>query len=110
VGYKTDTNGKIVVSKLNTDVLEEIASITDGEFLHIQGNRTELSAVKDYLNTIEKRDFEDRVFTDYADQFQYFIAIALLLLFFEFLISERKSGWFKRWSLFGETPAANVDN
>jgi len=110
VGYKTESSGKIVVSKLNPTVLKEIASTTDGEFLHIQGNRTELSAVKDYLDTIEKRDFEDRVFTDYADQFQYFIAMALLLLLLEFFISERKSGWFKRWSLFGETTPVNIDN
>lgn len=102
VGYKRDKNGNMVVSKLDPATLKEVAQISGGEYVHIQGARNEVSEVIDILSNIEKRDFEDRVFTDYADQFQYFIGIALLLILIEFFTSERKSGWFRKWSFFGQ--------
>ncbi len=101
-GHKRDNRGEVVVSKLNQDMLRELAASGKGQYFHIKGARNEIAEVLDQLENIEKKDFEDRVFTDYADQFQYFMAIALLLLLAEFFISERKSGWFRNWSLFGE--------
>ncbi len=100
VGYKQDRNGQLVVSKLNEEVLKEIADKTGGKYFLIKGARNEIASVIDELNNIEKRDFEDYVFTDYADQFQYFIGFAVLLMILGFFTSERKSGWFSRWSLF----------
>lgn len=103
VGYKQDRNGQLVVSKLNEEVLKEIADKTGGKYFLIKGARNEIASVIDELSNIEKRDFEDYVFTDYADQFQYFIGFAVLLMILGFFTSERKSGWFSRWSLFGNT-------
>lgn len=102
-GYKRDKNGQMVISKLDTRTLQEVAEIANGKFIRIRGAKSELGEVLDELSNIEKRDFEDRVFTDYADQFQYFIALALLFLGIEFFLSERKSGWFNNWNLFGQT-------
>lgn len=99
-GHKQDKQGNMVVSKLDEAMLKEIAEKTRGEYVRIKGASSEVADVLALLDNIEKKDFEDRVFTDYADQFQYFIAIALLLLTTEFFISERKSGWFRGWSLF----------
>ena len=79
-GYKQDRNGNVVVSKLDATTLQEVADIGNGHFFHIRGAKGELKEVLDVLNKIEKRDFEDRVFTDYADQFQYFIGLALLFV------------------------------
>ncbi|MEZ4886168.1 MAG: VWA domain-containing protein [Chitinophagales bacterium] len=100
VGYKQDRSGQLVVSKLNEEVLKEIAQKTGGKYFLIKGARNEIAVVIDELNNIEKRDFEDYVFTDYADQFQYFIGFAVLLMILGFFTSERKSGWFSRWKLF----------
>lgn len=94
VDYKRNNNGQIVVSKLNQQMMKDIAKATNGNYFHIQGLRSETDQVLTALNDIEKRDFEDRVITDYADQFQYFVGIALLLILIEFFVSERKSGWF----------------
>ncbi len=102
VGYKQDRSGQLVVSKLNEEVLKEIADKTGGKYFLIKGARNEIATVIDELDNIEKRDFEDYVFTDYADQFQYFIGFAILLMTLGFFTSERKSGWFSRWKLFQE--------
>lgn len=100
-GNKSDKNGHVVVSKINEPILKDIAKAAKGKYFRIRGQRNETVEVLDALAQIEKRDFEDRTFTDYADQFQYFIGIALLLVLIEFFISERRSGWFRNWSLFG---------
>lgn len=48
------------------------------------------------------------MFTDYEDQFQYFLFAALLFLIFEFVISERKSKWIEKLNLFGEKIMKNI--
>lgn len=101
-GQKQDKNGNLVVSKLNEQTLVEVAQAAGGQYFHIKGSANEVKDVLGVLDQVEKRDFEDYVITDYEDQFQYFIAFALLLLLIELLISERSTGWFKNWSLFGE--------
>lgn len=100
-GYKRDQADKEIISRLNEDVLLEMAEATKGEYLRIIGDPKELSQVFKRLDSMEKKDFEEQVFTDYDDKFQYFIAFALLLLLIDFFISERKRGWFRNWKFFG---------
>ncbi|MGB0930721.1 MAG: VWA domain-containing protein [Chitinophagales bacterium] len=45
VGYKQDRNGQLVVSKLNEEVLKEIADKTDGKYFLIKGARNEIASV-----------------------------------------------------------------
>ncbi len=99
-GHKQSSSGELVVTKLNEKMMVDLARAGRGEYFSIRGAPTETATVIDALNKIEKRDYEDRSFTDYEDQFQYFIGIALLLVLIEMLISERSTGWFKNWSLF----------
>lgn len=99
-GWKQDKNGQEIVSKLNEAFLQEIAEITDGDYMRLKGDRKEVGAILSQLDNMEKKDFEDRVFTDYEDQFQYFVFIAIFLIIIEILISGRSAGWFKNWSLF----------
>ena len=49
---------------------------------------------------MEEREIETRMFTDYEDQFQYFIGFALLLLLIEFLIFDRKTKWAAKIRIF----------
>ena len=40
------------------------------------------------------------MYTDYEDQFQWFLGLTLIFLTIEFMISERVSEWFKKLNLF----------
>jgi len=100
-GYKKDKAGNIVNSKLQEDILMEISEATSGKYFRVKGSQGEIPKIVNELKDMEKKDFEDRVFTDYADQFQYFLFVALLLLLLEFFISERSKGWYKNFNLFG---------
>ena len=105
VGYKKDKAGNVVNSKIQEDVLVEIAESTGGNYFRVKGSQGEIPKIINQLKDMEKKDFEDRVFTDYADQFQYFLFIALLLLLLEFFISERSKGWYKNFNLFATKKA-----
>jgi lauroyl/myristoyl acyltransferase len=50
---------------------------------------------------LDKAQLENKMYTDYEDQFQWFLGLSLVLFFIEFLISERVSEWFKKINLFG---------
>ena len=104
-GYKKDKQNNIVNSKLNDQILKEISEASNGRYFRVNGSKGEIPKIIGELQDMEKKDFEDRVFTDYEDQFQYFIAIALLLLLIEFFISERSRGWYKRFKLFDDKKA-----
>lgn len=100
--YKKDQNGETVITKLDEETLQEIASETNGEYIY--GGRTNevVEKVTEILQNTEKTTFEDRQYADYKDQFQWFLALGLLLLFLEIFLLERKTSWLKKLDLFNE--------
>lgn len=93
---RRDRDGQVVVSKLNDKLLKEIATAGNGAY--IAGDR--INSLVDELEKLEKRDINTRVFSDFAERFQYFAGFALLFLFLEFMIRSRKNPILKRYNLF----------
>jgi len=89
-GFKVDQSGQVVVSKLDDETLKEISSLSKGEYFRIQGAQNEVQRVVSEINSMDKKDFEDRVFTDYDDKFQYFVGLALFFLLIDFFLPETK--------------------
>lgn len=100
-GYRKDKEGQTVVTKLNSDLLKTIASKANGVFVQASQADLGLDAVLDKIGELDKAQLESKMYTDYEDQFQWFLALALIFFFTEFLISERVSEWFKKINLFG---------
>ena len=100
--YKKDQDGETVITRLDEETLQEIASEANGEY--INGNNTQqvVDAIKDNLNKMDKKEFEAKQFADFKDQFQWFVGAALLLLFLDIFLLERKTAWVRRLNLFNE--------
>ena len=90
-GYKHDRNGTPIVTKLEDVLLREIAQLTSGNYYQATPGEAEIDRVVAELAAIEKREIEERQFTQYEDRFQYFLAFALLFLVWEFLLPESRS-------------------
>lgn len=88
VSNKLDENGQEVVSRLNENALRELADAADGSYFRLSDARNDASRLIDELGKVEKRDFEERVFTDYADHFQWFVGAALVVLLIDLLLAE----------------------
>ncbi len=100
-GYKKDNQGNTVITKLNENMLQQIAAAGNGIYVRANNTQAGLRKIFNEINSLEKTEFESKMYSDYEDRFQYFIAIGLLFLLIEFFIFERKSKWAQRFSLFG---------
>jgi Ca-activated chloride channel family protein len=98
--YLKDRNGKVVITKLNEQMLEKIAVAGNGIYVRANNSQVGLNSLFDEINKMEKEKMETRTYSEYDDQFQYFFAIGLFLLLFEFMILERKNKYLMNVKLF----------
>lgn len=89
--FKRDDNGNIVLSKMNVEMLKDIANKGNGKFYILGSGNDEVNSLLKDLKGISARQFDEMVFTDFDDQFQWCLAIAVVLLLAEWWLSERKS-------------------
>lgn len=100
--YKRDKNGEVVISRLNENLLKEIAENANGKYINGENTKETIDELITILDGTQKTEFETQKFVDYQDQFQWFLAVALLLLVFDLFIFERKTLWVKKLNLFNE--------
>jgi Ca-activated chloride channel family protein len=100
--YKRDQNNEQVITRLGEETLKGIAEAADGEYLNGTNTKEVVDSVRAILNGMDKKEFDAKQFTDFKDQFQWFLAGALFLLVFDILILERKTAWLKKLNLFNE--------
>ena len=79
-GYLKDSRGATVISRLNEDILKEIADITDGEYYGASATGDEFRKLFKKIAGLDKELFETKQYTDYEDRFQWFAAAAFLLI------------------------------
>lgn len=102
IRYKKDRDGNMVITQLHDGILKEIAKTGKGKY--IDGNRTKeaVKFVEDLLIHAEKKEFETKEFSDYKDQFQWFIGFGLFLLVLDIFLLEKKTKWIQKLNLFNE--------
>lgn len=100
--YKRDENNEVVITKLNIETLNEIATLGGGQYIEGSSTKDVVEEVTAILNGMDKTEFEAKQFTDFKDQYQWFLLGALFLLVIDVLLLERKTGWLKKLNLFNE--------
>jgi Ca-activated chloride channel family protein len=100
--YKKDLQGETVITRRNADILQDIARVSDGQY--IDGNDTQVVVdfVVETLKNMEKKEFEAKQFVSYKDQFQAFLFAGFLLILFEIFLFDTKTKWVERLNLFNE--------
>ena len=89
--YKRDENGQTIISKLNEDLLKQLAQTTNGTYHSLDNTATVSDAVMVELNGMEKKAISSAGgYTEYQSFYPYFLAITVLLLIAEVFISEKK--------------------
>ncbi|MCI2229970.1 VWA domain-containing protein [Polaribacter sp. MSW13] len=105
VGYKKDNKGETVITKRMPKVLQGIADAANGKY--IDGNVTEnpVKNIADIIANAEKNEFETKQFSDYKDQFQWFLAIGIFFLIIDIFLFDKKTKWLRKVDLFNEEKA-----
>ncbi len=104
-GFLKDNRGEVVISKLNDLSLQKIASAGGGKYFRLTENTAVLEELSSDLAKLKKSGSEEQLYSDYDDQFQIFLALAILILLIDSLIIERKSYWLSKLGLFRERNA-----
>lgn len=100
--YRTDFEGKVIISKLNEDLLREVAAAGGGTYVRATASRTGLTTILDEMNKMEKQEIQMKVYSEYDEQFLYYAGFALFLLLIDFLLNSRKNKWLQSIQLFGK--------
>ncbi len=85
-----DSDGNIVVTRLDEATLRKIAEVGGGAYVHAGNEEFGLNPIVDDIKKMEAEKYNSIVFEEYDEQFMYFFGAALLLLVIEMLIGERK--------------------
>ena len=97
-----DSDGEIVVSKLDEEGLQKIALTTGGAYVRASAQSVGLEEIIKLINQTEKAKFESEVFEEYNEQYAVPVIVALVLLVLEFFLLQRKNRLLARVRLFGE--------
>jgi Ca-activated chloride channel family protein len=99
---KKDSKGEVVITKMNEGLLEDIAGRGNGKYINGDNTAKAVDFIKEQLNKIDKTEFEAKQFTEFKDQFQWFLGAGLLFLFLDIFLLDRKTKWLKKLNLFNE--------
>ena len=75
-----------VMSRLNIPNLQEIARNGGGEFYLVNQGEDGIKDLKERLNRLQKREVEQKSFSEYNSYFQWFLGIGFLLLLLEWIL------------------------
>ena len=100
-GYKKDKSNNVVVTKMDAEMLQQLALSTKGGFIDGTHTKETIAFIKTSLANMEQVESETELFSDYEDQFQWFLGLALFFFLVESFTPNRKTLWIRKIKLFG---------
>ena len=91
VDFRKDKNGNTVISKLNEQMLKEIAQNGNGVYARATSAGSGLRYILQEINTMEKTEFDSMVIRNYKSRFQLFLLIALVLFIIREILPNSKN-------------------
>lgn len=85
-GYKTDETGRTVVTRLNENLLRELARIGNGLYMPGYDLSAALDAITEEIDRMESAELAVNFLDTRANRFYYFAGATLLLLLAEFFM------------------------
>ncbi len=90
IGEKRDGQGNVVVSKLNQRMLQELAVAGKGNYYILDNAKQVATFLEKDIAKMETKTINDKIYTEYVSQFQYFLALGLLCIVADIFIAYRK--------------------
>ena len=105
--YLKDADGNTVITKLDEEGLQKIASATGGKYVRANNTSLGLNEIYNDIRKMKKSETAGVMYTEYNDQFLVPAVLVLILLVADILIMDRKNRLLHRMgSLNGETKSA----
>lgn len=100
VDYKKDRDGNIILTKLNEQALQEVATAGQGKYMNLSEGNNVLRSIRTEIGSLDKEEGEQYEFTEYKNHFQLFLFLGLILLTIEFFMSDKRPLWLERINIF----------
>ncbi|MBR3951174.1 MAG: VWA domain-containing protein [Bacteroidaceae bacterium] len=100
--FMKDAEGKVVITKLNETMAQEVAQAGEGIYVRADNTNGALQALINEVRTMKSAEFERKTFSEYNEQFPGLAWIALVLLFIDAFLLERKYGWISSIHIFNK--------
>lgn len=97
-----DEQGEMVVSKLNEQMLAQIAETTGGAYVRATKQDIGLDEIVKEINSMEQSELSTLRFEEFNEQYQYLLIAALVLLLAEFLLLPRRNPLLAHLNIFRE--------
>ncbi len=98
--FMKDKEGNVVVTQLNETMCQEIAAAGKGLYVRADNSNSALKSLQNELDTLNKTELDNKVYSEYNEQFYIFAWLALILLLADFFILGRKNQLLKKVKLF----------
>ena len=88
--YKRNKNGTLITSKLNENILIELASAGGGIYSRFNNRDSKYKEIMSAIDNMEKRSIETHIYSEYEDRYQFFATISFLFLTAGLIMPTRK--------------------
>ena len=97
-----DEQDEMVVSKLNEEMLAQIADLTGGAYVRATKQDIGLDEIVRSINEMEQSELSTVRFEEFNEQYQYLLIAALVLLVAEFFLLARRNPLLAHLNIFRE--------
>lgn len=98
--FRKDKNGDVVISRLDEEMLINIAQAGNGKYIRANNSKFGLMTLYKEIENLEKSELESAIYSEYEDIYQYILFLALMLLLFDFVVLNRKNKQLEKMKLF----------
>lgn len=98
--YMIDNEGNTVMSRLNEQMCQEIAQAGNGAYIYVDNSSSAQSKLSKYVDSLAKSKMESQMYSEFDEQYQGFMLVAMFLLILEIVILERENHVIQRWNVF----------
>ncbi len=85
-GHQKDQSGKVIISRLNEEVLHSVAQQTGGKYLHTTYDDEDVRKLVNAVQKFEKERFDDKKISELEDRYVYFVAVSFICFLLEWLL------------------------
>ncbi len=103
--YFIDEQGEPVVSRLNEEMCRQLAQAGKGSYIYVSNSSSAQEELAKQVDKLEKASMEATIYSEYDEQYQGFLLIALILLLIDILLLERENHLLKSLHIFRRASA-----
>ena len=109
-GYLEDNKGQTVMTALNEKMCRDIASAGKGAYIHVDNTSMAEEQLDKALSKLQDGELGSMSYTDYDEQFQTFVLLAVLFLIIDALLLPYKANrkWWEKLKMANKKSHLNV--